>query len=386
MISNDRYVELHCHSNYSFQEGASFIHELIGRAKELDYTALALTDHDNMCGSMEFAKTARSLGIQAIIGAEVTLTGGYHVTLLSETREGYGNLCKLLSYAHVTSDRRNPELNRSFLSDNTKGLILLSGCSNGEMQQHIRNGDMAFAEEIAVQYIEWFGKENFYLELQQNLVYGDTLRIRNLVHLAEQSTVEIVATNNAHYHTRERHQLHDCLVSIKNRKSLEKSHVERRANSEFYLKSQQEMSELFKKYPKALENTSIIANRCSSFDLTRNLNYSLPSSKVPNGYTQDEYLRHLCDEAAIRRYGDNNTNVKARLDEEFRLIKKHNLDIGIILGARILSKQIIDAFSIGIVNLHPGILPENRGLDNVKWSIINSYNRKNWCPRKQISS
>ena len=101
--------------------------------------------------------------------------------------------------------------------------------------------------------------------------------------------------------------------------------MERRANSEFYLKSQQEMSELFKKYPNALENTSNIANRCSSFDLTRNLNYSLPSSKVPNGYTQDEYLRHLCDEAAIRRYGDNNTNVKARLDEEFRLIKKHNL-------------------------------------------------------------
>ena len=325
MISNDRYVELHCHSNYSFQEGASFIHELIGRAKELDYTALALTDHDNMCGSMEFAKTARSLGIQAIIGAEVTLTGGYHVTLLSETREGYGNLCKLLSYAYVTSDRRNPELNRSFLSDNTKGLILLSGCSNGEMQQHIRNGDMAFAEEIAVQYIEWFGKENFYIELQQNLVKGNTKLISGLVQIAKRLGVEIVATNNVHYHIEERYQLQDCLVAIKNRKSLDDSHINRRANSEFYLKSTTQMSELFQYYPEAIQNTSIIAERCKKFDLTKDLGYRLPKSPVPDGYTEESYLRSLCEDAARRRYGSIDEKIESRLNEEFRLLGRHQL-------------------------------------------------------------
>ena len=320
-----QYVELHCHSNYSFQEGASFIHELLARAVELDYPALALTDRDNLCGAMEFAQAARSLDVQPIIGAEVTLTGGYHITLLAETRQGYSNLCHLLSSARMTTDRREPELDYRFLADYAEGLILLSGCSKGEIPSFVGEGRLREAEEVAKRYIGWFGKENVYLELQQNLVHGDMSRNRRLAQVAESLGIGVVATNNVHYHIEERYQLQDCLVSIKHRKSLEESHRERRANSEFYLKKPEQMAELFRDYPEAIANTIHIAQRCARFDLTRDLGYRLPKSPVPDGHNQESYLRQLCEESAIRRYGAIDDRIMTRLDEEFRLLRRHNL-------------------------------------------------------------
>ena len=319
------YVELHCHTNYSFQEGVSFIHELLPRAVELGYPALALTDHDNLCGAMEFAKEARSLGIRPIIGAEVTLKDGYHLTLLVATRRGYSNLCQLLSAARATTDRREPELDPRFLAEQAEGLIVLSGCRKGEVPSLAQEGRMDAAKEAASRYIEWFGRENVYLELQQNLVQGDTQRNRRLVNLAGQLDIGVVATNNVHYHVRERHKLHDCLVAVKHLKSLEESHRERRANSEFHLKSPQEMAKLFHDCPEAIANTLCIAERCAAFDLTRDLDYRFPDSPVPEGFTQESYLRHLCEQAAVRRYGSLTDNVRTRLDEEFRLLQRHNL-------------------------------------------------------------
>ena len=319
------YAELHCHSNFSFQEGASFIHELLPRAVELGYPALALTDHDNLCGAMEFARTARSLHIQPIIGAEVTLKYGYHLTLLAETRQGYSNLCRLLSAARITTDRREPELDPGFLSQHAAGLVLLTGCRKGEVPSLAEQGRLEEARNAAIRYIQWFGAENVYLELQQNLVHGDTRRNRHLVDLARQLGVGVVATNNVHYHVRERCQLHDCLMAIKHLKSLEESHRERRANSEFYLKSPREMVGLFRDCPEAIANTLRIAERCAAFDLTRDLDYRFPDYPVPSGFTPESYLRHLCDQAALRRYGSITHRVKARLDEEFRLIRRHNL-------------------------------------------------------------
>ena len=320
-----RYVELHCHSNYSFQEGASSIHDLLPRALELGYPALALTDHDNLCGAMEFAQAARSLDIQPIIGAEVTLSGSHHLTLLAETRQGYGNLCRLLSTARLSTDRREPQLDPRFLPDHSQGLILLSGCPMGEVPSLAQQGRLDEARDTVRRYIEWFGGENVYLELQQTLVHGDTQRNRHLVQLAQELGVGVVATNNVHYHVRERHQLHDCLVAIKNLKGLEESHRERRANSEFYLKPSQEMAELFKDCPEAIANTLRIADRCAAFDLTRDMNYRFPDYPVPEGFTQESYLRHLCDQAAVRRYGSITNRVKGRLDEEFRLVRRHKL-------------------------------------------------------------
>ena len=319
------YAELHCHSNYSFQEGASFIQELLPRAVGLGYPALAITDHDNLCGAMDFARTARSLGIQPIIGAEVTLMGAYHITLLAETAKGYSNLCRLLSTARITTDRREPELDPRFLPEHAGGLVLLSGCRKGQVPSLAQQGRLEEVEKAAGRYTEWFGPENVYLELQQNLVHGDTQRNRHLVKLARRLGVGVVATNNVHYHVRERHQLHDCLVAVKHLKSLEESHRERRANSEFYMKSPREMADLFRDCPEAIASTIRIAQRCAAFDLTRDLDYRFPDYPVPGGFTPDSYLRHLCDQAAVRRYGSITGRVKARLDEEFRLVRRHNL-------------------------------------------------------------
>ena len=318
------YAELHCHSNYSFQEGASSIGELLVRAHELGYRALALTDHDNLCGAMELAQVARSVGIHAITGAEVTLKGGSHVTLLAATQKGYANLCRLISYAHISAGRRSPELDPKHIPEHAEGLLLLTGCGKGPVPGLLMEGRYGEAEEVLRRYLEWFGAPNVYVEVQRNLVQGDTQRNRRLVELASKLGSGVVATNNVHYHVPDRHRLQDALVAIRNNKGLEETARERRPNGHFYLKSPAEMAALFEASPEAIENTLRIAGRCS-FDLASDLGYRFPEHPVPEGFTTQTYLEHLCYEAARRRYGDISQGVRARLEEEFRLIGKHDL-------------------------------------------------------------
>ena len=187
------YVELHCHSNYSFQEGASFLEELLARAVELGYPALALTDHDNLCGAMEFSRIANSIDVQPITGAEITLSDGSHLTLLARTRRGYSNLCNLLtaSRAGVDGDRRDPRLNPALLKEHARGLVLLTGCSKGRVPSLVVGGRPDDAEAELRSYVEWFGQDNVFIELQQNLVYGDTPRNRRLVRLARTAGVDV---------------------------------------------------------------------------------------------------------------------------------------------------------------------------------------------------
>ena len=318
------YIELHCHSNYSFQEGASSIDELLVRARELGYPALALTDHDNLCGAMQFARTAAGLGVQPITGVELTLKGGSHLTLLAVSRKGYGNLCRLISYAHITGDRRNPELDPKYLSEYAEGLILLTGCREGRIPSLLADDKSCEARAVAEKYLEWFGTDNIFVELQQNLAYGDTERNRRLVELARSLGVGVVATNNVHYHVPDRHRLQDALVAVRHNKTIEETHRERRPNAHFYLKSPAEMAALFQDCPEAIENTLRVAGRCA-FSLSKDLDYRFPDYPVPEGFTPQTYLQHLCYEAASRRYGGITEKVRARLQEEFRLIQKHGL-------------------------------------------------------------
>ena len=188
------YAELHCHSYYSFHDGASSLEELILRAKELGYRALAVTDHDNLCGAMQFAQLAHSMEIQGIIGAEITLKGGYHLTLLAEDRQGYGNLCRLITAAHSAGERNNPELPPGLLPEHAEGLIALSGCPNGELAQLVVQERFSEARDLIRQYLDWFGPDNYYIELQQNLVFGDTERNRELIALAQETGTRVVAT------------------------------------------------------------------------------------------------------------------------------------------------------------------------------------------------
>ncbi|MCH7984855.1 MAG: PHP domain-containing protein, partial [Chloroflexi bacterium] len=336
---------MHVHSNYSFKEGASEAWDLLLTAKQLGIYALAITDHDNVSGVMEFAQAAKELGIKPIIGIELTLARGLgeppetehdpgdrpHITLLAETAAGYRNISLLTTRAHIDAEERNdPHLDPALLAEHAEGVICLSGCRRGEISSLVAANDIDAARHAASRYVEVFGRDNFFLELQQNLVKGDTGRNRGMAALGRELGVGTVGTNNVHYHVRDRHRLNDALVAIKHNRSLEATHRERRPNDQFFLKSPAEMSALFSEHPEAVTNTVKIADRCQ-FDITSDAIYDFPSYDfLPPGHTESSYLREICEKAAVRRYGSLTPEVVERLDREFALLEKHQL-VGFLL-------------------------------------------------------
>lgn len=354
------YAELHCHSYYSFHDGASSLEELTVRSKELGYTALAVTDHDNLSGAMRFSHLSRSMDLPGIIGAEVTLEGGYHLTLLAENQEGYRNLCRLITIGHEAGERNLPQIPEAQLAEHAAGIIVLSGCPRGRLSLLATEGRFDEARSLIRRYLEWFGSGNYFIELQHNLVYGDDERNRRLVRLADEQRVPVAAAGNVHYHVRERHRLQDCLVAVKACKSLEASHPERRPNSEFYLRPVAEIEAIFHGCPEALANTVSIAGRCN-FNLSAQIGYALPDYKAPEGHTPESYLQDLCLEAAVRRYGSVTPEVRTRLEEEFQLVGKHNLagflllyhDV-IKLGREIMIEQELTTSEVPLEENPPG--------------------------------
>lgn len=335
------YVELHLHTAFSFLDGASMPEEYVQKAKEYGYTALALTDHDGLYGAMEFAQAVKAADIQPITGAEITLDDGSHLTLLAENRTGYGNLCRLLTHAKhgrlpapvkVDSSSDEPAmLATSDLESYAEGLILLTGCREGQLSTAIAEDRILDAEHILRTYISWFGADNVIVELQQNYVFGDTKRVAGLVALADRIGVRYAATGNVHYHTQQRHRLQDVMVSIANRATLDASHQQRRANAQFHLKSPEEMAEIFRNYPEAIRTTEMVAERCAAFDLTCDLDYQFPKYDTTSDETPGEHLARICHEAFEIRYADagltpeKREKAQAQLHEELRLINKHKL-------------------------------------------------------------
>ena len=320
-MRTDSYVELHCHSSYSFREGASSPLELVLTARQLGYDTLALTDHDNLAGAMEFAQTAKEWGVRPIIGAEVTLRGGAHLTLLAETQRGYANISRLISHAHLNSPRDEPQLDPAELRGCADGIIALSGCRESEISCFIEAGDCDAAHEAAARYAAIFGAGNFFIELQQNLVHGDRARNRGLAELARTLGLGIVATNNVHYHDRARHRLQDVLVAVRHRSTLDASEHLRRKNAEFYLKTPAEMARLFADLPEAIANTRAIADRCT-FDLTCDLTYQFPDFEAPGGRTADEFLEEVCFASAREKYRRITTDLERRIRHELELIRQ----------------------------------------------------------------
>ena len=333
------YVELHAHSCWSFREGASSTDDLIDRALQLGYPALALTDHDNLYGAMEFAKAASARGLRPITGAEVTLGAiqdpnsqpPNHLTVLAMDVAGYRNLCRLLSRAYQVHGKDTPVIEREWLFELNEGLIVLSGCKDSELARLTdpRGAESAApgaAEAVASAYRGVFG-DRYYIELQHHDVFGDSERVAALARLAERLGIEVVATNNVHYHVRTRHRLNDVLVAVRHRQTLDSSHQVRRPNSEFFLKPADEMARRFERYPRAIANTLAIAERCQ-FDLTRDLPYRLPDYPVPDGATLDSHLRGICERAFRRKYPPTDpflAEARQRLDRELALIAKHGL-------------------------------------------------------------
>ena len=315
-MNHKQYVELHSHSFYSFGEGASHVHELLDRAVELEYPAIGLTDY-NMCGALEFARQAKSLGVHSLTGGELVLLDGSHVVLLAKNRKGYSNISQLFTLANM-SDRRNPRLDPSYIPSHSDGVVLLTGATQGTLSRLVSEGRIEDAENKLHQYLDWFGSGSVYVELNRNFVHGDKARTRALNDLASRAHVPVVATNNVHYHVPERHRLQNLLVAMRRNTTIDQVIPHIKPNSEFYMKSARQMSGLFGSIPDALSNTLKVADICD-FDLSSDLGYALPNPDVPDGYTPLTYLKRLCHEAAIRRYGFIGEVVESRLAEELQL-------------------------------------------------------------------
>ena len=333
MYVSSKYVELHAHSFYSFGEGASHIGELLTRAYELAYSAMALTDY-NMCGALEFSRQSDHFGIKPITGAEIILEDNSHIVLLAKNRIGYSNISRLLTLANA-SDRREPRLDPTHIPEHASGTILLTGAQNGLISNAIKEHKIERAKIVLNKYREYFEDGSIYIELNRNFMYGDSNRINSLISIGSDMKLPLVATNNVHYHIADRYKLQNALTSIRSNTNLDKLTHLLKINSEFYLKSESQMQRLFKSIPKALTNTLAISDRCE-FNLSSDLGYELPSPNVPDGFTPFTYLSHLCYEAAQRRYGEVGNSVNNRLREELRLIKKHNL-----AGFMLLYREIV---------------------------------------------
>ena len=318
----DGYVELRARSFYSFGEGASHIHELLAQAKHLGYRALALTD-TNLCGALEFARLANSLGVRPITGGELTLTDGSRLTLLAATRAGYSNISRLFTIANAV-DRKKPRLDPSHLPHHSEGVVLLTGGRDGPLSRLATEDRIGEAHDLLKQYLDWYGLGSVYVELQQNLLSGDTDRNRKLIRVAMEVGVEVVATNDVHYHAPDRSRLQHALVAAKLNTTIDQALPHLRPNHHLHLKSPADMERLFRECPQATSNTLRVAERCS-FDLSTDLGYALPDAAVPAGCTPQSFLERLCREAAIRRYGGVSSEVESRLAEELCLIERLNL-------------------------------------------------------------
>ncbi len=363
------YVELHAHSAYSFLDGASQPEELAARAAELGYEALALTDHDGVYGSLEFAHAAKHFGVRPITGAEVTLEGGAHVTLLVESARGYANLCRLLTAAHAhTRDTTNreplpPRLDQALLEELNEGLICLSGCA--------RDGLAVRAPNAAAQLARAFGRDRFYVELQRPYERGDERRNAHLRDLAASLGVRTVATGDVHAHDRRRAALQDVLVAVRCRTSLEGCEQERRGNHESVLRPPQEMCDRFADDREAVEQTTRLAERLE-FDLTEELGYRYPdfSDGEDPAIVQ---LRRVCESAFAERYSDLNghkRSVRRRLEEELALIDELGLAGFFLLHWEVLELAREVAFEVRGPGSMRHVLPPGRGRGSSVGSLV----------------
>ncbi|HWC74055.1 MAG TPA: DNA polymerase III subunit alpha [Gemmatimonadales bacterium] len=323
------YTELHCHSAYSFLDGASPPDELLAEAHRLGYPAIALTDRNGIYGSLAFAHAAQPLGIQAITGAEITLTDGSQLILLAETPQGYSNLCRLLTETHLGADRLDPRLPLEALAARHDGLIILSGSRRDGLLPHtIESDGLCAARKLAEQCRAMFGRDRFFVEIQRNRVRGDLALSRALIDLAVDLQLGVIATGSIHYHTRNLHRLHDVMVAIRHRTTLDGSHRVRKPNSEFCLRPLEEIVALFNDCPDAVAMTLTIAERCKAFDLTRDLGYTFPDFRGADRAPAPQALGELCRARLDERYPEDSVyraQAIRRLDEELKLIELHKL-------------------------------------------------------------
>jgi error-prone DNA polymerase len=313
------FVSLHSHSPFSFLDGASNIEELVNRAAELDMPALAITDHDNVCAAVKFYNAAREAGVKPIQGVEITLEGGFHLTLLARSPRGYAAICSLLTRSHLDNPRGEPAVAFSGLEE-LKEVIVLSGCRQGEINQLILQSQYRKACQRAQEYLEILGRENFYIEMQGGCLPGDSFLNRRLLELAQHLDIEMVASSNVHYACHQDFIIHDLLTCIRTLTRVQDIHPRRPLNGENYLKPIPELKKIFVDFPGAVENTKRIAEECQG--VFHNNQVHLPSYSDRRGETPGQMLSRLTFEGATSRYGRINGRVRERLEREIEVIEK----------------------------------------------------------------
>ncbi len=330
------FVHLHVHSEYSLLDGACRVGKLVERAKELGMPAVALTDHGTLGGIVKFYTAAQEAGIKPILGLELYLATDRrtragvrerfaHLTLLARNETGYRNLVKLSTRAYLEGYYYKPRADWDLLCQHHEGLIALTGCMGGRVAQLLRDGNDDAALEEVRRLSELFGPGNVYVEMQDAGLAEQRELLPKLARLAERSGLPIVATNDVHYLLHKDAYAHDALLCIQTQTNIDDENRMRYGSDEFYLKSGEEMEERFKDYPGACAATLEIADRC---DVQLDFGgYKLPVYPVPEGFTATTYLRELCEEGIVRRYGDDTgPDVRERLDYELGVIGEMGFD------------------------------------------------------------
>ena len=327
------FTHLHVHTEYSLLDGSSKIGELAARAKELGMDSMAITDHGVMYGVIDFYRAARAAGIKPIIGCEVYVSPGsrfdretvhgedryYHLVLLAENNTGYQNLMKIVSKGFVDGFYYKPRIDEEVMREYHEGIIALSACLAGEVPRYLEKGLYEEAKEAAKRHLEIFGEGNYFLELQDHGIPLQRQVNQGIMRLSKELNIPLVATNDCHYINADDWEAHDILLCIQTGKKVSDENRMRYEGGQYYVKSEEEMRQIFPYAPEAIENTHKIAERCNveiEFGVTK-----LPRFDVPDGYDSWGYLNHLCDEGFALRYPDDDGTLRARLDYELGTIK-----------------------------------------------------------------
>lgn len=375
------FTHLHVHTEYSLLDGSCKIKELVARAAELGMEHLAITDHGNMYGVIDFYRAAREVGINPVIGCEVYVAPGSrfdrettkgeerynHLVLLAENNTGYANLIKIVSKGFTEGFYYKPRVDYEVLEQYHEGIIALSACLAGAVATALRHGQYEQAKKEALRLSEIFGPDHFYLELQDHGIADQATVNQGLLRMHQETGLELVATNDVHYITSEDAVPHDLLLCIQTQKKVQDEDRMRYEGGQYYLKSQEEMLALFPYAKEAVENTTLIASRCHvEIEFGQ---YKLPQYDVPDGYTSEQYLEKLCMEGLQQKYGALTDELSERLNYELDTIRtmgfvdyflivwdfiKYARDHGISVGpGRGSAAGSIVAYSLGITNIDP---------------------------------
>ena len=327
------FVHLHVHSEYSLLDGFCRISGMMDRVKELGQDAIALTDHGVMYGCIDFYKAAKAAGVKPIIGCEVYVTrrlmsdrvhgidnDPYHLVLLCENRKGYENLCLLVSEAFMHGFYGKPRVDLPLLRKHHEGLIAMSACLAGGVQQYLLEEQYEEAKDYALKMAEIFGPDNFYLELQDHGIPEQRAVNQGLLRLARETGLHLTVSNDAHYLRKEDAATQDVLLCVQTGKTVDDTNRMKFQTDEFYLKSEEELRQLFPNCPEAFENTVKIADRCN-LEFVFN-EYHLPAFPVPEGYTNEEYFRKICMDGFRERYSNPPQSYLDRLEYEIGVISR----------------------------------------------------------------